>query len=224
MAPDMNIYAKDKPLRVFLADDHPLLRMAVRLSLAQQKDMEVVGEASDGYSAVEKIQASVPDIAVIDVEMPGLSGIRAIRILRRVIPAMKIVVLSTYNKEEYIRDAIQAGADGYVLKRVGIDELIRIIRGFGAGERVVSPYLVNLALGYDPVHMRSEPTGRPVLTARELEVLRGLMQGRSNKEIGLSLHISGETVKSHVKNIYAKLEVRNRLEAVKIAREKHLVE
>jgi len=220
----MSMYVKDKPLRVFLADDHPLLRMAVRLSLTQQKDMEVVGEASDGYSAVEKIQASIPDVAVLDVEMPGLSGIRAIRILRRVIPEMKIVVLSTYNKEEYIREAIQAGADGYVLKRVGIDELIRIIRGFGAGERVVSPYLVNLALGYDPLQMRSEPAGRPQLTVRELEVLKGLTQGKSNKEIGLSLHISSETVKSHVKSIYAKLEVKNRLEAATIAREKHLVE
>lgn len=220
----MSMYVKDKPLRVFLADDHPLLRMAVRLSLAQQKDMEVVGEASDGYSAVEKIQASIPDVAVLDVEMPGLSGIRAIRILRQVIPEMKIVVLSTYNKEEYIREAIQAGADGYVLKRVGIDELIRIIRGFGAGERVVSPYLVNLALGYDPLQMRSEPAGRPQLTVRELDVLKGLVQGKSNKEIGLSLHISSETVKSHVKSIYAKLEVKNRLEAAKIAREKHLIE
>ncbi len=99
-----------------------------------------------------------------------------------------------------------------------------IIRGFGAGERVVSPYLVNLALGYDPQQMRAEPAGRPVLTARELEVLKGLLQGRSNKEIGLTLHISTETVKSHVKSIYAKLEVKNRLEAARTAREKHLVE
>lgn len=214
----------EKALRVFLADDHPLLRMALRLSLTAKKDIEVVGEASDGYSAVEKIQAAVPDVAVIDVEMPGLSGIRAIRILRRTLPHMKILVLSTYNKDEYIRDAIQAGADGYLLKRVGIDELIRIVRGFGAGESVISPYLVNLALGYEPGRMQAAQPNPPLLTLREREVLQGLAEGRSNKEISSQLCISTETVKSHIKNLYGKLQVKNRLEAVRRARELHLTD
>lgn len=212
----------ENPLRVFLADDHPLLRMALRLSLTQKKDIEVVGEASDGYDAVAKIQTSVPDIAVIDVEMPGLSGIRAIRILRRTLPHMKIVVLSTYNKEEYIRDSIQAGADGYVLKRVGIDELVRIIKGFGSGESVVSPYLVNLSLGYDPQQMSSRKFEQPFLTSREREVLQGITAGKSNKEISTALHISTETVKSHIKNIYSKLNVKNRTGAAKVALEMNL--
>lgn len=213
-----------KGLRVFLADDHPLLRMALRLSLTATKDIEVIGEASDGYSAVERIQEAQPDIAVIDVEMPGLSGIRAIRILRRTLPLMKILVLSTYNKEEYIRDAIQAGADGYVLKRVGIDELIRIVRAFGGGESVISPYLVNLALDCDPKQRQTPAPPFPLLTRREQEVLQGLIEGQSNKEISNRLCISTETVKSHTKNIYSKLNAKNRLEAVKLARDLHLLD
>ncbi len=213
-----------KALRVFLADDHPLLRMALRLSLTEKKDIEVVGEASDGYSAVEKIQAALPDIAVIDVEMPGLSGIRAIRILRRTLPFMKILVLSTYNKEEYIRDAMQAGADGYLLKRVGIDELIRIVRGFGTDQPVISPYLVNLALGFDPGQEQTAEPPPPPLTQREQEVLRGLAEGQSNKEISSRLCISTETVKSHIKNIYGKLQAKNRLDAARRARQLHLVD
>lgn len=219
----MSTFTADNPLKVFLADDHPLLRMALRLSLTQKKDIEVVGEASDGYTAVEKIQTSIPDIAVIDVEMPGLTGIRVIRILRRTFSKMKIVVLSTYNKEEYIRDAIQAGADGYILKRVGIDELVRIIRGFGTGEHVISPYLVNLALGFDPSQIEPEKVARLLLTSREQEVLHGLAEGKSNKEISNELHISAETVKSHVKSIYGKLKAKNRLDASRIAREMNLL-
>lgn len=213
-----------RALRVFLADDHPLLRMALRLSLTEKKDIEVVGEASDGYSAVEKIQAAVPDIAVIDVEMPGLSGIRAIRILRRTLPLMKILVLSTYNKEEYIRDAMQAGADGYLLKRVGIDELIRIVRGFGTDQPVISPYLVNLALDSDPRREQADEPLPPPLTQREQEVLQGLAEGQSNKEISSRLCISTETVKSHIKNIYGKLQAKNRLDAARRARQLRLVD
>jgi DNA-binding NarL/FixJ family response regulator len=203
-------------MRVFLADDHPLLRMALRLSLAQEQDIEVVGEASDGYSAVAQIQTLTPDIALIDLEMPGLSGIRVIRILRKALPEIKILMLSTYYREDYIREAMQAGADGYVLKRVGTDELIRIIKGLGAGEEVISPYLVNLTLGYEPHQVPEEGDKLLHLTAREREVLKAIALGKSNKEISLALHVSLETVKSHIKNIYEKLSIRNRAEATKL--------
>lgn len=211
-------------MRVFLADDHPLLRMALRLSLTQEKDLEVVGEASDGYSAVAQIQALNPDIALIDLEMPGLSGIRVIRILRKAVPQIKILMLSTYYREDYIREAMQAGADGYVLKRVGIDELIRIIKGLGAGEEVLSPYLVNLTLGYEPHQRPEEDDKLLLLTAREREVLKAIALGKSNKEISLALHVSLETVKSHIKNIYEKLKIRNRAEATKLVMEINLID
>ncbi len=207
-------------MRIFLADDHPLLRTGLRLSLSQEKDIEIIGEASDGFSAVEKIQADPPDVSLIDVDMPGMSGIGAIRILCKAIPAMKILVLSTYNDEKYIRDAMQAGADGYVLKNVGISELMRIIKCFSEGQPIVSPYLVNLTLGLEAEKKYLENTKCPYLTQREKEILKLITEGKGNKEISDILCVSLETVKSHTKNIYKKLKVKNRVEAAMMAMEK----
>ena len=214
---------EDKLMRIFLADDHPLLRTGLRLSLSQEKGIEIIGEASDGFSAVEKIQADPPDVALIDVDMPGMSGIGAIRILCKAIPEMKILVLSTYNDEKYIRDAMQAGADGYVLKSVGISELVKIIKCFSEGQPIVSPYLVNLTLGLEAEQKDLEKMKGPCLTLREKEILERITEGKGNKEISDSLCISLETVKSHTKNIYKKLKVKNRVEAAMMAMEKNHV-
>lgn len=210
-------------MRIFLADDHPLLRIGLRLSLSQEKDIEIIGEASDGFSAVEKIQADPPDVALIDVDMPGMSGIGAIRILCKAIPEMKILVLSTYNDEKYIRDAMQAGADGYVLKSVGISELVKIIKCFSEGQPIVSPYLVNLTLGLEAGQNDLGKEKNPRLTLREKEILKGIAEGKGNKEISDCLSISLETVKSHTKNIYKKLNVKNRVEAAMMAMERNHV-
>jgi DNA-binding NarL/FixJ family response regulator len=210
-------------IRVFLADDHPLLRIGLRLSFEQEKDVRLVGEAGDGFSAVERVQSDPPDVLLIDVDMPGISGIGAIRVLRKALPEMKILVLSTYNDEKYIRDAMEAGADGYILKCIEIGELVRIIKSFCAGRPAVSPYLVNLTLG---AHGGKEPgkeTDRPPLTIREREVLGFIVAGRRSKEIASRLHISTETVKSHTKNIYQKLKVKNRVQAAKAAMETKLL-
>lgn len=212
-----------RTIRVFLADDHPLLRIGLRLSLEQKEDIQLIGEAEDGYSAVEKIQADPPDVCLMDVDMPGLSGIGAIRILRRSVPQMKIIVLSTYNDENYIRESMEAGADGYVLKCVGIDELVKIIKSFQAGIPQLSPYLVNLTQGYAyPEQERISKQGY-YLTLREKEVLQFIAEGKGNKEIASLLFISTETVKSHVKNIYRKLKVKNRVEAIRAARKLKLL-
>jgi DNA-binding NarL/FixJ family response regulator len=199
-------------MRIFLADDHPLLRTGLRLSLSQQNDIEIIGEASDGFSAVDKIQADPPDLSLIDVDMPGISGIGAIRILRESVPDMKILVLSSYNDEKYIRDAMRAGADGYVLKSVSTSELVRIIRCFCQGQPIISPYLVNLTLDLKEKE-EPESTTRVELTEREREILKCITDGKSNKEISDGLFVSVETVKSHVKNLYKKLNVKNRVEA-----------
>jgi DNA-binding NarL/FixJ family response regulator len=199
-------------MRIFLADDHPLLRTGLRLSLNQQNDIEIIGEASDGFSAVDKIQADPPDLSLMDVDMPGISGIGAIRILRESLPEMKILVLSSYNDEKYIRDAMRAGADGYVLKSVTTSELVRIIRCFCQGQPIISPYLVNLTLDLKEKE-EPESTTRVELTEREREILKCITDGKSNKEISDSLFVSVETVKSHVKNLYKKLNVKNRVEA-----------
>ena len=199
-------------MRIFLADDHPLLRTGLRLSLIRHNDIEISGEASDGFTAVDKIQADPPDLSLIDVDMPGISGIGAIRILRESIPIMKILVLSSYNDEKYIRDAMRAGADGYVLKSVSTSELVRIIRCFCQGQSIISPYLVNLTLDLKEKD-ESASTTRVELTEREREILKCITDGKSNKEISDRLFVSVETVKSHVKNLYKKLNVKNRVEA-----------
>lgn len=197
-------------MRIFLADDHPLLRTGLRLSLNQHDDIEVSGEASDGFLTVEKIQADPPDLALIDIDMPGISGIGVIKILRENFHRMKLLVLSSYNDDKYIRDAMRAGADGYVLKSVSTDELVRIIRSFCQGTSLISPYLVNLTL------IAEEDSNHPViveLTEREKEILKCIAEGKSNKEISQTLFVSVETVKSHIKNLYKKLHVKNRVEA-----------
>ena len=140
----------DAGIRVFLADDHPLLRAGLRLSFQDEADIQVVGEAENGFNAVEKIKSDPPDVALIDVDMPGISGIAVIRLLRRSLTAMKIIVLSTYNDPRYVQEAMQAGADGYVLKNVDVSELKRLIRSLYAGEEVESAYLINLAIPVPP--------------------------------------------------------------------------
>ncbi|MGA2938724.1 MAG: response regulator transcription factor [Syntrophobacteraceae bacterium] len=209
-------------MNIFLADDHPLFRIGLRIALDQEEEMRVIGEASDGFSAVEKIQSNPPDLSLIDVDMPGISGIRAIRILRKAMPEMKILVLSTYDDEKYIHEAMLAGADGYLLKCVEVADLVKVIRSVCEGRQIVSPFLVNLAIEGGTGDGSEEPTGSIVLTQREKEILKAIIDGLSNKEISDSLFISIETVKSHVKSIYQKLHVRNRVEAAQVAMRKRL--
>ena len=209
----------DGIIRVFLADDHPLLRAGLRLSFQDEADIQIIGEAENGFNAVEQIKSDPPDVALIDVDMPGISGISVIRLLRRSLTAMKIIVLSTYNDPRYIQEAMQAGADGYVLKSVDVSELKRIIRSFFSGEQVESAYLINLAISVAPLSQMPELA----LTIRERIILQHLAKGKSNKEIAAKLCVSLETVKSHVKNIYKKLNVNNRVEAAQAANKMNLM-
>jgi DNA-binding NarL/FixJ family response regulator len=214
---------ENRPIRIFLADDHPLIRLGLQLGLDKVEDLVLIGEAEDGFDTVEKIQANPPDVALIDVDMPGLSGIGAIRILRKALPLLKIIVISTYNDEKYIQEAMDAGADGYVLKCVGIDELVKIIKAIYSGEQELSPYLINLSMGYSEYTEKGMKDREPCLTMREKEVLRFITDAKGNKEIAEILFTSTETVKSHVKNIFKKLNVKNRMEAAKVAKERRLL-
>jgi DNA-binding NarL/FixJ family response regulator len=210
----------NKAIRVFLADDHPLLRIGLRLSFEQRDDIELIGEADEGFSAVEKIQATHPEVSLIDIDMPGLSGIGVIRLLRKSNSQMIILVLSSFNDETYIQEAMAAGADGYVLKCIGVNELGQIIKSFYAGKPMLSPYLVNLTVDSSP--RANEQNLR--LSFREQEVLKAVAGGKGNKEISDVLFISPETVKSHIKKIFKKLNVKNRVEAAKFAIERNLVD
>lgn len=207
------------PIKIFLADDHPLFRTGLKYSLGMQSDFVILGEASDGYSAIEKIKEEKPDIVLIDLDMPGLSGVASIRIVKKTMPDLIMLILSTYSDEKHVREAMSAGADGYLLKNIPLEELENVIRQFINRESCFSPYLVNITLNQNPAvdSLQSAEIG---LTSRELEVLDHLAQGISNKDISDTLFISVETVKSHIKNIYKKLEVKNRVEAVKKYSEK----
>ena len=207
--------------RVFIVDDHPLFRCGLRLSLNQKENIQVAGEAENGFTAVDNILKDSPDIALIDVDMPGLSGIGAIRMLRKERPELKILVLSAHDDDHYVRDSMSAGADGYLLKSIDVDSLIQIIERFCTGEQVISPYLLNLSV----VQECAGETGsqESALTAREKDVLRYLVEGKVNKEIAEELFISSETVKSHIKNIFRKLCVTNRVEAVRVVSEQKLL-
>lgn len=214
---------KNGAIRVFLADDHPLLRTGLRFSFGHREDIKLIAEAEDGYSAIEKIQTHKPDVSLIDLDMPRLSGVGVIRILRKTFPQMKLIVLSTYNDENYIKDAMDAGADGYVLKNVKIDELVRIIKSIWLKKKVLSPYLVNLTIGYADADKKGQAGVSAYLTQREKEVLQFIAEGKCNKEISVLLCISTETVKSHVKHIFKKLGVKNRVEATAEARKRRLI-
>jgi DNA-binding NarL/FixJ family response regulator len=134
---------KKKVITVFIADDHPLIRLGLRLSLGQIEGIQIIDEAIDGYSAIDKIRQAPPDVALMDVDMPGLSGTSAIRVLRKSLPDMKIIVLSTYHNENYIRETMEAGADGYVLKNIDVDGLADIIKSFVDGTTIFSPYMIS---------------------------------------------------------------------------------
>jgi DNA-binding NarL/FixJ family response regulator len=210
-------------MNIFLADDHPLFRMGLRIALDQEDEMKVIGEASDGFSVVEKIQKNPPHLSLIDVDMPGISGIRAIRILRKAIPDMKILVLSTYDDEKYINEAMSAGADGYLLKCIEVEDLVKVIRSVCEGKPIVSPFMLNLSVESGTGVAEEELVEPTALTHREKEILKAIIDGRSNKEISDLLFISIETVKSHIKSIYHKLQVKNRVEATLIAMKKKLL-
>jgi DNA-binding NarL/FixJ family response regulator len=211
----------DKPFKVFLADDHPLLRTGLRMSLSQHADIDFIGEANDGFKAVEMIKKNPPDVALIDVDMPGLSGMAAIRLLRKHYPDMKLLIFSSYSDRHYIEEAMQAGANGYILKSIDISELVDVIRAFAHNEQPMSPYLMDLAIEWE--NTSGSQNTEKLLTKREKQILECLARGQGSKEISDSLYISIDTVKTHIKNIFRKLDVKSRLEAVIAAKEKHLI-
>lgn len=214
---------KKNTVKIFIADDHPLLRMGLKLAFKAEDNIEVIGEAENGFDAIEKIQKHVPDVALFDIDMPGLSGTAAIRVLRKKYPAMKILVLSTYNDKNYIRESMSAGADGYVQKTIDIDDLVRLIIAFHEEREVFSPYLLNLGTDLEPKNDGRDESLLN-LTKREIQILNCLVDGKNNKAISDHLCLSVETVKTHMKSIFRKLEVKNRLEAAMKAKNIHLIE
>lgn len=218
-----NAMANQRPVTIFLADDHPLLRMGLSLAFQAKDNITVVGEADNGFDAIEKIKTLMPDVALLDIDMPGLSGTAAIRVLRKIFPDMKILALSTYNDENYIREAMSAGANGYIMKTVDIDNLVEIITCFNDGREIVSPYLLNLGISPQQAGTDIEDPGF-CLTKRETQILKCLAEGKDNKQISICLYLSVETVKTHMKSIFRKMDAKSRLDAVMKAQHHKLIE
>ncbi|MDX3099857.1 response regulator [Nonomuraea angiospora] len=198
------------PIRLLIADDHPIVRDGIRGMFAGDPDFEVLGEAGDGAQAVELARALNPDVILMDLRMPRLDGVAAIKELARLGVAARVLVLTTYDTDRDVLPAVEAGATGYLLKDTGRDELVRAVRTAARGEAVLSPSVATRLLGQ--VRAPADP-----LSARELEVLQLIADGATNREVATRLFISEATVKSHVLHIYTKLGVNDRAAAVAVA-------
>jgi DNA-binding NarL/FixJ family response regulator len=209
-------------IRVLLVDDHPVVREGLAAMLATQKDFDVVGEASDGAQAVEMVERLGPDVVLMDLEMPRVDGPEAIRRIRARHPDARVLVLTAYDTDERILDAVQAGAQGYMLKGAPRDELFRAVRIVNDGGSLLEPVVAHKLLGRMGKMLSHEPDVEQ-LTERELEVLQQLVKGSRNKEIANELCITERTVKFHTSIIFQKLGVTNRSEAISAAIQRRLV-
>ncbi|MEV6625572.1 response regulator transcription factor [Amycolatopsis sp. NPDC051106] len=218
-------------ITILLVDDEPLLRLGFRLVLESQPDLTVVGEAADGAAAVTRTAELDPDVVLMDVRMPGVDGITATREIVRGSPRSRVLILTTFDVDEYAFPGLKAGASGFLLKNVPPDDLLTAIRAVARGDAVVAPTVTRRLLDTvadrlpDPVADGGPPTSRGLhrLTERELEVLEKVAAGLSNAEIAGELVLSEATVKTHVGRILGKLELRDRVQAVVLAYETGLV-
>jgi DNA-binding NarL/FixJ family response regulator len=213
-------------IRVLIADDQSLVRAGFRLVLENHEDLEVVGEASNGYEAIHSARRLEPDVVLMDIRMPELDGIAATAEIMAQDKAPRVLVLTTYDLDEYVYDALQAGASGFLLKDTPPEQLADGIRAVAAGEALLAPTvtrrLIEEFARIGPAR-HTRPAGLDELTPRELEVLQLIATGRSNAEIAEELVLSGTTVKTHVTRVLMKLGLRDRVQAVVLAYESGLV-
>ncbi len=212
--------------RVLLVDDHGLFREGLAMIISSQPDMIVVGEASDGLEAVIQAGELKPDLVLMDIQMPGMDGIEATRRIKKELPSTIIVMLTVRDDEEKLFEAIKSGAQGYLLKQMQSPELINMMRRAMAGEAAISPRLAGQMLEEFRRLSQLEPREEEdlaELSPRELEVLHQVALGRTDKEIAAVLSLSVHTVKTHLRNILAKLQVSGRKEAARLAKERGLM-
>jgi DNA-binding NarL/FixJ family response regulator len=209
-------------IRLALADDHELVRTGFRLILSAESDFEVVGEAANGQEAVEVVRARRPDVVLMDVRMPVLDGIEA---TRRIAGETRVIVLTTFEVDSVVFEALRAGASGFLLKTAPADELVRAVRVVAAGDSLLSPSITRrLVAEFARTPAPRVVTGLDELTQRETDVLRLVARGLSNAEIATELVVEPSTIKSHVASVLSKLDLRDRVQAVVLAYECGLVE
>ena len=208
------------PIRVVVSDDHELFRRGLKMVLEAEDDIQVVAEAADGQEAVAKVEEHVPDVVLMDVRMPRMGGIEATRLIRQLFPSTRIIVLTVSDEEDDIYGAVKAGANGYLLKEVSIEEVADAVRAVVGGQSLISPQLASKLLAEFSTQPRL-PEGRaldehlvgsPRLTEREIEVLKLVALGHENAQIAAQLGVSESTVRNHVANILTKLQLRSQIE------------
>jgi DNA-binding NarL/FixJ family response regulator len=211
-------------IRVLLVDDHTILRDGIRLLLSSQEDIEVVGEAGDGEEAIVKARELKPDVILMDISLPKVNGIEATKLIKAERPESKILILTMHEDEEYVFPLLAAGASGYILKKTASSELISALRAVAEGNAFLHPAIAKTVLEKyrqgQPASVAGGPDG---LTEREVEVLRLIAQGLSNREIADRLFISIKTVQAHRSNIMEKLNLHDRVELAKYALRKGLI-
>ncbi|SNT58578.1 DNA-binding response regulator, NarL/FixJ family, contains REC and HTH domains [Asanoa hainanensis] len=219
--------APSRPVRVLLADDQPLLRTGFRMVLGAQPDLDVVGEAGDGAEAVNLARRLLPDVVLMDVRMPRMDGVAATRAIVEARLPVRVLVLTTFDLDEYVVGALRAGASGFLAKDIPADDLVTAIRTVAAGEAVVAPRILKRLLDRFaaalPDPHETTPPALGTLTEREREVLVQVARGLSNAEIARKLSVSETTIKTHVGHVLTKLSLRDRVQAVVLAYESGLV-
>lgn len=218
-------------IRVFIVDDHTILREGIRSLLETHEDMEVVGEAQDGEEAVRRVRELQPDVVLMDIGMPGMNGIEATTEIKKQHPDIKVLILSMHDNEEYIYPIFEAGASGYVLKRMATTELISAIRAVCEGHTILHPAVARTVMAKRPEEVARDGRGPEKLdqedfdglTEREIEILEHIARGLTNREIADRLFISIKTVQAHRANIMEKLDLHDRVELTKYALRKGLI-
>lgn len=211
-------------IRVLLADDHTIVRQGLRALLDAEPDIEVVGEAGDGWEAIQQAEILEPDVALMDITMPRLSGLEATRRLRKLLPKVRILVLTVHSNEEYVREILLAGAAGYILKEAAVGELVSAVRAVAGGDSFLSPPVSKILV--EDLTRGRKWTGDTVfdtLTAREREVLQLIGEGHTNQEIADILAISIKTVETHRAQLRRKLNIHDRAGLIHYAIRKRLV-
>lgn len=221
----------DKPIRVIIVDDHDIVREGLRRILEKRDDIEVVGEAVSGEEGVDLVKKHHPDVSLVDIQLPGMSGIEVTAEAKRINPDGEVVVLTMFDDRQIAQQAIRAGAIGYVLKSTANDQLLDAIDAAYRGESLISPsvarklieVLAEMPEPKEPIDKAKLPEPYSQLTKREMEVLREIAENKSNREIADTLYISEHTVKAHVKAIFRKLQIDDRTQAIMMAMKDGLV-
>ena len=217
-----------KKIKLLLADDHRVVREGLSAILETKEEIQIVGEAKDGGEAVEQARQLLPDVILMDMRMPGMTGVEATRIIKREMPHIGIIALTMYDDQQHIFDLVRAGATGYLLKDSDSTEILAAIRAVSKGESLIHPSVASKILAEFSLLVEGKGKKKSFLehdlTEREISVLRLVAEGKTNKEIGNVLDLSEKTIKNHVRNIFQKLHIDTRTQAVILAIRKGIID